>query len=155
MHTVMSDEDYDELFGDAAIDEHDIVVIDDEIDPVRRLVQTTLDGRRLEEVRPTTPHPRKPPTSAGSDIAAQNYANARFRDRQEPPTHHKLDESTIGTWVFPTNYAQRDYQFNMISKALYTNVLVALPTGLGKTFIAAIVMFNWYRCECQERLMID
>ncbi|ORY82115.1 hypothetical protein BCR37DRAFT_387579 [Protomyces lactucae-debilis] len=153
IHTVMSDEDYDELFGDAAIDEHDIVVIDDEPDPVRKLVQTTLDGRRLAEGRPTTPRPRKSPTSAGSDIAAQKYANARFRDRQEPPTHHKLDESTIGTWVFPTNYAQRDYQFNMISKALFTNVLVALPTGLGKTFIAAIVMFNWYRWAPESKIV--
>lgn len=29
--------------------------------------------------------------------------------------------------------------------ALFSNTLVTLPTGLGKTFIASTVMFNFYR----------
>lgn len=29
--------------------------------------------------------------------------------------------------------------------ALFENTLVTLPTGLGKTFIASTVMFNYYR----------
>ena len=33
----------------------------------------------------------------------------------------------------------------MVQKALTTNSLVCLPTGLGKTLIAAVVMFNYYR----------
>jgi Fanconi anemia group M protein len=33
----------------------------------------------------------------------------------------------------------------MVEKSLFTNTLVALPTGLGKTFIAAVVMYNYYR----------
>ena len=28
---------------------------------------------------------------------------------------------------------------------LYQNTLVTLPTGLGKTFIAAVVMYNYFR----------
>ena len=48
-------------------------------------------------------------------------------------------------WVYPTNYPIRDYQFNIVQKALFRNVLVCLPTGLGKTFIAAVVMYNFYR----------
>ena len=48
-------------------------------------------------------------------------------------------------WVYPTNYPVRDYQFNIVQKALFRNVLVCLPTGLGKTFIAAVVMYNFYR----------
>ncbi|KAL3287627.1 hypothetical protein HHI36_002096 [Cryptolaemus montrouzieri] len=49
------------------------------------------------------------------------------------------------SWIYPTNYPLRDYQFNIIQQALYKNTLVSLPTGLGKTFIAAVVMYNFYR----------
>lgn len=48
-------------------------------------------------------------------------------------------------WVYPTNYSVRDYQFNIVQKALFRNTLVCLPTGLGKTFIAAVIMYNFYR----------
>ncbi|XP_066258495.1 Fanconi anemia group M protein [Euwallacea similis] len=49
------------------------------------------------------------------------------------------------TWFYPTNYPIRDYQYNIIQEALFKNTLVSLPTGLGKTFIAAVVMYNFYR----------
>ncbi|KAI4469154.1 fanconi anemia group m fancm family member [Holotrichia oblita] len=49
------------------------------------------------------------------------------------------------TWIYPTNYPVRDYQFNIVSECLFRNTLVSLPTGLGKTFIAAVVMYNFYR----------
>ncbi|KAI6783821.1 ATP-dependent DNA helicase-like protein [Emericellopsis cladophorae] len=49
-------------------------------------------------------------------------------------------------WVYPTNLgAIRDYQFSIVKNSLFNNTLVALPTGLGKTFIAATVMLNYYR----------
>ena len=48
-------------------------------------------------------------------------------------------------WIYPTNYPVRDYQYNIVQRALFTNTLVCLPTGLGKTFIAAVVMYNFYR----------
>ena len=41
--------------------------------------------------------------------------------------------------------AIRDYQFSIVKNSLFNNTLVALPTGLGKTFIAATVMLNFYR----------
>ena len=41
--------------------------------------------------------------------------------------------------------AVRDYQFSIVKHGLFNNTLVALPTGLGKTFIAATVMLNFYR----------
>ena len=49
------------------------------------------------------------------------------------------------TYVYPTNYEVRDYQFNIVKKCLFKNTLVSLPTGLGKTFIAAVLMYNYYR----------
>ncbi|GMF73616.1 unnamed protein product [Aspergillus oryzae] len=66
--------------------------------------------------------------------------------KDEPPTQHKLDHDALSTWVYPTNLGKtRDYQFNIAQKGLFHNLLVALPTGLGKTFIAATIMLNWFR----------
>jgi ATP-dependent DNA helicase MPH1 len=45
-------------------------------------------------------------------------------------------------WFYPLNKPKRDYQFNIVKHALFENALVALPTGLGKTFIAGVVMLN-------------
>lgn len=67
-------------------------------------------------------------------------------NKEEPPTHHKLDAKEMESWVYPTNLGTvRDYQYNIVSRSLFHNTLVALPTGLGKTFIAATVMLNYYR----------
>ncbi|KAE8140679.1 ATP-dependent DNA helicase mph1 [Aspergillus pseudotamarii] len=67
-------------------------------------------------------------------------------EKDEPPTQHKLDQEALSTWVYPTNLGKtRDYQFNIAQKGLFHNLLVALPTGLGKTFIAATIMLNWFR----------
>jgi hypothetical protein len=46
---------------------------------------------------------------------------------------------------FAVNVPLRDYQFHITQTALFQNTLVALPTGLGKTLIAAVVMFNYFR----------
>lgn len=40
----------------------------------------------------------------------------------------------------------------MIQTALLQNTLVCLPTGLGKTLIAAVVMYNFSRWFPQVRL---
>lgn len=64
---------------------------------------------------------------------------------KSPPTHHKIDPSQVSTYVYPTNLPIRDYQYSIVNRALFHNVLVALPTGLGKTFIASTVMLNYLR----------
>nr|XP_045010510.1 Fanconi anemia group M protein isoform X3 [Jaculus jaculus] len=48
-------------------------------------------------------------------------------------------------WIYPTNFPVREYQLSISYAALLRNTLVCLPTGLGKTFIAAVVMYNFYR----------
>jgi ERCC4-related helicase len=74
--------------------------------------------------------------------------------KQEPPTHHKLDQEAIKTWVYPTNLGTiRDYQFNIVQRGLFNNLLVALPTGLGKTFIAATIMLNWFRWTTEAQIV--
>lgn len=45
-------------------------------------------------------------------------------------------------WLYPLNKPKRDYQFNIVKRCLFDNTLVAIPTGLGKTFIAGVVMLN-------------
>ncbi|KXH33129.1 type III restriction enzyme [Colletotrichum salicis] len=64
----------------------------------------------------------------------------------EAPSQHAIDREAMKTWIYPTNLgAARDYQFSIVKNGLFNNTLVALPTGLGKTFIAATVMLNYYR----------
>ncbi|TFK57423.1 hypothetical protein OE88DRAFT_1651135 [Heliocybe sulcata] len=52
------------------------------------------------------------------------------------------DRLSMKTWIYPLNRPKRDYQFNIVRNSLFENTLVALPTGLGKTFIAGVVMLN-------------
>ncbi|KAK9504022.1 hypothetical protein O3M35_010465 [Rhynocoris fuscipes] len=61
---------------------------------------------------------------------------------EEAPGFHLTAGST---YIYPTNYPIRQYQSNITKTALFKNTLVTLPTGLGKTFIAAVVMYNYYR----------
>ncbi len=48
-------------------------------------------------------------------------------------------------WVYPKGVQERQYQLSCIQTALLHNTLVCLPTGLGKTLIAAVVMHNFTR----------
>ncbi|KAF8529479.1 hypothetical protein JB92DRAFT_3106701 [Gautieria morchelliformis] len=64
---------------------------------------------------------------------------------QPPPFKHVADLLAAQTWIYPTNRPKRDYQFNIVKDSLFENSLVALPTGLGKTFIAGVLMLNYYR----------
>lgn len=56
-----------------------------------------------------------------------------------------LDPEAASTWHYPTNLPLRPYQFSIVQRCLHENCLVVLPTGLGKTFIAAVVMYNFRR----------
>ncbi|KAK5191820.1 3'-5' DNA helicase [Exophiala xenobiotica] len=96
--------------------------------------QTTLHGIHTTQ---------QDPPRTQSQTRAHNWPLAK---RSEAPTHHEIDREAMGTWVYPTNLGRiRDYQFNIVQKGLFHNLLVALPTGLGKTFIAATILLNWFR----------
>ncbi|KAI9720066.1 MAG: hypothetical protein M1812_003193 [Candelaria pacifica] len=75
-------------------------------------------------------------------------------NKDEAPTHHELDHEALRTWVYPTNLGTiRDYQYSIVQRGLYHNLLVALPTGLGKTFIAATIMLNWFRWTVNSQIV--
>lgn len=64
---------------------------------------------------------------------------------QTYPDFPGFDGCSAKVWIYPTNYPIREYQLKISEAALLQNTLVCLPTGLGKTFIAAVVMYNFYR----------
>lgn len=66
-------------------------------------------------------------------------------ERQLDPEDGGFCAAAGALWIYPTNCPVRDYQLHISRTALFCNTLVCLPTGLGKTFIAAVVMYNFYR----------
>ncbi|KAJ7462618.1 hypothetical protein B0H11DRAFT_2053592 [Mycena galericulata] len=62
-----------------------------------------------------------------------------------PPMKLRPDLLEAKHWIYPLNHPKRDYQYNIVKHCLFDNTVVALPTGLGKTFVAGVVMLNYYR----------
>ena len=58
---------------------------------------------------------------------------------------HVINFEAASSWIYPTNYTVRKYQREIAETCLFNNTLVSLPTGMGKTLVAAVVMFNFYR----------
>lgn len=51
-----------------------------------------------------------------------------------------------GVWLFPAGRVEeRRYQVRAARAALEANTLLCLPTGLGKTLVAAVVLCNFHR----------
>ncbi|KAH0792947.1 Type III restriction enzyme, res subunit family protein [Histomonas meleagridis] len=67
--------------------------------------------------------------------------NNRPADATYPP----IDTTTSQTFIYISNFSRRDYQFEIALTAVTANTLVIIPTSLGKTFIAALLIFNYYR----------
>lgn len=104
--------------------------------------QTTLHGIHTTQ---------QVPSMTQTQARAHNWP---LVNRNETPTHHKINPEAMGTWVYPTNLGRiREYQYNIVHKGLFNNLLIALPTGLGKTFIAATVMLNWFRWTKEAQII--
>lgn len=104
--------------------------------------QTTLFGETIED--------------HGESRASEPGLGRIYRgDRPAGPScHHDLDTEALKVWVYPSNLgAVRDYQYSIVKNGLFNNTLVALPTGLGKTFIAATVMLNYYRWTKKAKIV--
>ena len=126
------------------VDEEDFAFLEDEVTDAQLLEVCDL----TEEGNSKHNYESDPQTSEGSVL---------FHIGPSASDHSILNLSIVKNnisgfdpqageiWIYPTNYPVRDYQFNIVSKALFVNTLVSLPTGLGKTFIAAVLMYNYYR----------
>lgn len=107
-----------------------------------------LNTHSLEDKAPVskTPVPKIPKQKSllqffkGTTTISTKISNPNAKE-----SYHTIDQEAIKTYIYPINYPLRDYQFSISRTALFRNTLVCLPTGLGKTFIAAVVMFNFYR----------
>lgn len=78
-------------------------------------------------------------------IASSSSSTCIPSSGQTYPDFPGFDSSSAKVWIYPTNYPIREYQLKISEAALFQNTMVCLPTGLGKTFIAAVVMYNFYR----------
>ncbi|KAK9456590.1 hypothetical protein V1511DRAFT_494752 [Dipodascopsis uninucleata] len=67
--------------------------------------------------------------------------------------HHSLVTENLDSFVYPSNLPIREYQKNITNRALLSNLLCSLPTGLGKTLIAAVVMLNFYRWTTKSKII--
>ncbi|KII73795.1 ATP-dependent DNA helicase MPH1 [Thelohanellus kitauei] len=56
-------------------------------------------------------------------------------------------------YIYPIDMPCRKYQYKIVQECLFKNVLVCLPTGLGKTFVAAVVMMNFYRWFPEKKIV--
>ncbi|GAX72692.1 hypothetical protein CEUSTIGMA_g148.t1 [Chlamydomonas eustigma] len=81
----------------------------------------------------------------GQGALASGSCMNRSRAYEQPGSVGDIDLQSARWWVYPSNMAVREYQYRMVRTALFSNTLVCLPTGLGKTLIAAVVMCNYFR----------
>ncbi|KAL4573319.1 hypothetical protein LXL04_020120 [Taraxacum kok-saghyz] len=83
--------------------------------------------------------------SANQDV--RHDAQDKVECNDEISSSVSIDPEAAKTWIYPVaeSIPVRDYQASITKTALFSNTLVSLPTGLGKTLIAAVVMYNYYR----------
>lgn len=55
------------------------------------------------------------------------------------------EEKELQYFFYPKDVDRREYQFEIVEECFHQNTLVCLPTGSGKTLIAAVVMMNFRR----------
>ncbi|KAL4439615.1 hypothetical protein ABPG74_004017 [Tetrahymena malaccensis] len=76
----------------------------------------------------------------------QGYSNIKLNPSPNSGLEPNLEvnQNTIQYWYYTLGKSFREYQYSIVKTCLSNNTLVALPTGLGKTFIAATVILNYY-----------
>ncbi|XP_045144045.1 Fanconi anemia group M protein [Echinops telfairi] len=110
-------------------------------------------GRGSSTERPRRPGSAKSPLAAPAEAAETPQepdddafvVAANEAELQLGLEHGGFCQAAGALWIYPNNCPVRDYQLRIARTALFCNTLVCLPTGLGKTFIAAVVMYNFYR----------
>lgn len=83
--------------------------------------------------------------SLDDDLDVEIFQPQKQASKKDSPCHHRMDAVALATYIYPKNLPIRDYQYNIVYRSFFHNIVVALPTGLGKTFIASTVMLNFLR----------
>lgn len=94
----------------------------------------------------------KPQADLRSVIASTNCETATLSTRQltykkqaSGDLRDDFNLNFIGKMYYPYNEDLfRQYQLDIVKTCLIENTLVCLPTGLGKTFIASVIMYNFH-----------
>ena len=126
-----------------------MVGADDSFDDINEEELESLCGNNVNRIVHETVIRKSMPVQkdlTGRTIEGQKSIYEEIRQEVTfGPTHHKLVQDALGHYVYPTNFEVREYQFDIVRKALFQNTLCAIPTGMGKTFIASTVMLNFFR----------
>lgn len=121
--------------------------------PLFRARQSTLDSfvnkkeKQKAEVKICTESDFEDPA------AGENWVRNNPSEPDDGDPAVSIDLEAAKNWIYPVNVPLRDYQFAIAKTALFSNTLVALPTGLGKTLIAAVVMYNYFRWFPQGKIV--
>lgn len=99
-----------------------------------------------KQTQSTRPKRRKP-SSAGIRDNPPNAKTYKTKIQLNLGSDPKcqIDAEACKNWVYLTHRQFRRYQFDITETSLFNNTLVCLPTGMGKTFIAANIIYNFYR----------
>ena len=84
-------------------------------------------------------------TFKSPDLNERNCFPEIETERPKTEIYPEIYPPTKNEFVFINNFQKRDYQYEISKICIHYNTLVIIPTGLGKTFIAAIVIYNFYR----------
>lgn len=123
--------------------------------PARPVPQSGVTSSAFSAVRAAGPPPLAPlwlphpalklpaPGSEAGPSLEPPAANRHGVAHLPPPV--PADTLALDEWWYPTNMPVRSYQQSICKTALCQNTLVSIPTGMGKTLIAAVVMYNFRR----------
>lgn len=142
----------DDVFSDDLDDDAINLMFDNKARniPIAQSTSTNLSNNPQDELTNDNYHTNNSSTSMINEYVEIETPKIPLDDQ---PTHHEINYQALSNYIYPTNLEIRDYQFNIVEKALYHNLLVALPTGLGKTFIASTVMLNFFRWFPNSRII--
>lgn len=66
-------------------------------------------------------------------------------ERKETDVYLQPVASALQTYIYPKDITRREYQSDAVLQCLKENTIVCLPTGSGKTLIAAAIIMNYHR----------
>ncbi|KAJ1946350.1 3'-5' DNA helicase [Kickxella alabastrina] len=132
----------------------------DKVDNELELIEIDSDCEELisecvnANTKPPLPLPLPPPARSHfpqqqqqQQFQARELVIKICGDNQLVEQLHAMNKGAMSTYVYPLlgNQPARAYQQGAVQRCLFQNTLVALPTGMGKTLIAVVVMANYTR----------